>query len=136
MYVRRAAVIVLLVCANGVISRAADDAKLDKQLKALAGSDAAAQLQATDDMVEMGPAAKSAVPALIKALASSDPNIAMACSPRTQRDWTGSQRRRAGANGRTEEQRPHGSRIFSQRPGRNRRCQPTSRQRLGGIAQR
>jgi HEAT repeat protein len=75
MYVRRAAVVVLLVCVNGVISRAADDTKLDKQLKALAGSDAAAQLQATDEIVDLGPTAKSAVPALTKALVSSDSKL-------------------------------------------------------------
>ncbi|HZZ29086.1 MAG TPA: HEAT repeat domain-containing protein [Pirellulales bacterium] len=44
-------------------------------MKTLETGDTAAQLKATDDIVALGPAAKSAVPALIKALVGGDPKV-------------------------------------------------------------
>ncbi len=50
-----------------VVARA-DAASVDDAIKALSGGDSKAQLQAVNDLIDLGPAAKSAVPALIKVL--------------------------------------------------------------------
>lgn len=75
MYFRRAAVLFVLLAVTHAPVKAADQAKVDADLKALSAGNPDAQLQATDDIVDIGPAAKAAVPALIKALGSSDPKL-------------------------------------------------------------
>ncbi|HEY2826081.1 MAG TPA: HEAT repeat domain-containing protein [Pirellulales bacterium] len=73
MFLRKAAVLFVLIATGGVLAKAADEPKIDNVLKSLASGKTADQLQATDDVVQLGPAAKTAVPALIKALNNSDP---------------------------------------------------------------
>ena len=50
-----------------VVARA-DAASVDDAIKARSGSDSKAQMQVIDDLIDMGPGAKAAVPALVKAL--------------------------------------------------------------------
>jgi HEAT repeat protein len=75
MYSRRAAVLVLLLTINVTVATAADEPQVANLLKVLATGNTAAQLQATDQLVQLGPAAKSAVPALIKAVAGNEPQL-------------------------------------------------------------
>lgn len=53
----------------------ADQPDVASMITALSGSDAKAQLQAANDLIDLGPKAKAAVPALIEALAGGSPEL-------------------------------------------------------------
>ncbi len=75
MYLRRAAVLTLLLSTNLAFSRAADQSQVDGDVQAMTTGKPASQMDAMDDIVQMGSAAKLAVPALIKELAASDAQL-------------------------------------------------------------
>ncbi|HTQ39576.1 MAG TPA: HEAT repeat domain-containing protein [Pirellulales bacterium] len=72
MYLPRAVVLSSVLTMGMAMAATADDAQLANLTKTLASGDSAAQLKATDDIVDLGPAAKPTVPALIKALNTGD----------------------------------------------------------------
>jgi len=75
MYLRRAAVLFVLVITSSALCKAADEPQIDHDLKTLSTGKTAAQLEAMDDMVQMGSSAKTAVPALIKELGDKDTQL-------------------------------------------------------------
>jgi HEAT repeat protein len=72
MYLRRVIGLSLLLAWGTTLIAVADEPQVATATKTLATGDTAAQLKATDDIVALGPAAKSTVPSLIKALAAGD----------------------------------------------------------------
>jgi HEAT repeat protein len=75
MYFRRVAAFLLILTSGAVLCAAADQSKVDSDVKAITTGKASAQMDAMDDIVELGPAAKAAVPALTKALGASDAQL-------------------------------------------------------------
>ncbi len=62
--------VAVIVCLAGTGTRAAD-ADIAALVKALSSGDDAARVAAADELGKLGPAAKQAVPALVKALGGS-----------------------------------------------------------------
>ncbi len=75
MYFRGVAAFLIVLTSAAALCAAADQAKVDSDIKAITTGKASAQMDAMDDVVELGPAAKTAVPTLIKELAASDPQL-------------------------------------------------------------